>query len=149
MCCSPGARRGGRSPDAGHAARGAAHDAEVCGADRHTGRSGARDGDPLREADGGTRRRRAAARHGLSARRNKEVRLNPKNVDCSLAAQDETRPLREARLRDVLTVAFVPVPIFGWSIPNPQHLSMATQRISLAQLTLLPTSNALDVLRVP
>ena len=43
---------------------------------------------------------------------NKEVRLNPKNVDCSLEAQDETRPFRQARLGDVLIVAFVPVPIF-------------------------------------
>ena len=43
---------------------------------------------------------------------NKEVRLNPKNVDCSLEAQDEARPFREARLGDVLIVAFVPVPIF-------------------------------------
>jgi hypothetical protein len=42
---------------------------------------------------------------------NKEVRLNPKNVDCSLEAQDETRPFREARLGDVLIVAFVPVSI--------------------------------------
>ena len=43
---------------------------------------------------------------------NKEVRLNPRDVDCALQAQDETRPFREARLGNVLIVAFVPVSIF-------------------------------------
>jgi hypothetical protein len=47
---------------------------------------------------------------------NKTVRLNPKNVDCSLKAKEETRPFRRSRLWHVLIVAFAPLPIFWLAI---------------------------------